>query len=263
MTAAANALDALIARIEEALGTDELSGAYLYGSLVSGDYIEGNSDMDVLVVLADSLDAGTLARLEQMHVAFDEAYPDWHDRVEVQYVPAEQLQRFKSEDMDIAVISPGEPFHAIRAGIDWTQNWYDVQENGRVLRGPEPSAFIPRITIDEFVASIRTYVAEHQERARTMSLRQGAQAYAILTMCRATFTCATGRQISKGQAANWAREEFPAHASLIDWANEVRMGPRSGQYDEDSNTRDLAQAFVLEVAARILGEPARQFKAAN
>lgn len=260
MTSAQSALDALMARIEETLGADGLSGAYLYGSLASGDYIEGTSDLDVLAVLARPLERETLARVGQMHIAFEEDFPVWRDRIEVQYVPKDALQRFKSEEMAIAVISPGEPFHAIRAGIDWTQNWYDIQENGRALRGPGPATFIPRITTDEFVASIRTYVAEHEQRALTMPVRRGTQAYAILTMCRAAFTCETGRQISKGAAAAWARSEMPAHASLIDWARAVRAGPRSDQYIEDVTTREQARAFVHEVAAQILSEPARHFE---
>lgn len=262
-TAAEETAEVLVARIEAVVGSSQLLGAYLYGSLVSGDFVEGSSDIDVLTLLDSALDTPTLKALARLHSTFALDFPDWSDRVEVQYVPAESMRNFKAADMEIAVISPGEPFHAIRAGIGWTQNWFDVRENGRVLRGPDPTLVIPRISVDEFVASIRTYVEEHEVRARSMSLRRGTQAYAILTMCRALYTCSTGMQISKGEAAIWAKNKLPGHSSLIEWATSVRSGTRADRSIEDARTRELARAFVLETAARILREPARHFEAAN
>lgn len=228
--------ETLVSQIEAALKPSKLVGAYLYGSLVHGDYIDGSSDIDLLALVDRALDPGLVDRLGRFHVMFESAHPAWSDRIEVQYVPAAAMRRFKDELMEIAVISPGEAFHTIHAGIDWTQNWYDVRENGRVMRGPIPSEVIPPISVDEFIASIRGYVSEHVERARSTSLKRGTQAYSILTLCRAAYTCETGRQISKSDASVWARTAFPRDAQLIDWASAIRRAPREEQCEDDETT---------------------------
>jgi hypothetical protein len=42
-----------------------------------------------------------------------------------------------------------------------------------------------------------------------------SQAYAILTMCRALYTCTHGAQVSKRKAAEWAAQELPQWSDLI------------------------------------------------
>ena len=68
---------------------DSLVGLYVYGSLVTGDF----------------------DRLDEMHERFIVDHPAWEDRVEVAYVSVSALSGFKTETSDIAVVSPGEPFH--------------------------------------------------------------------------------------------------------------------------------------------------------
>jgi hypothetical protein len=47
-----------------------------------------------------------------------------------------------------------------------------------------------------------------------------AQAYAVLTLCRAAEALATGRQVSKLAAANAGRSRYPEWSTLIDWAQD-------------------------------------------
>jgi hypothetical protein len=49
-------------------------------------------------------------RLGQMHARLAEDHPAWDDLIEVAYVPAPALRRFKTEAGNIAIVSPGEPF---------------------------------------------------------------------------------------------------------------------------------------------------------
>jgi hypothetical protein len=53
-----------------------------------------------------------------MHARLAEDHPAWDDRIEVAYVPTPALRRFKTEAGNIAIVSPGEPFHAKAAGKD-------------------------------------------------------------------------------------------------------------------------------------------------
>lgn len=75
----------LLAEIRGVLG-EQLIGLYLYGSLVTGDYLEGVSDVDLLAATAGNIDGAELAALIQMHARFVDDRPAWDDRIEVAYL---------------------------------------------------------------------------------------------------------------------------------------------------------------------------------
>jgi hypothetical protein len=111
---------------------------YVYGSLVTGDFDKDRSDIDLLAVVDSDVDGDTFDRLDRMHARFVEDHPAWEDRIEVAYVPAPALWNFRTRTDQIAVVSPGEPFHLKAAGKDWLINWYMVREVGVTLCGPVP-----------------------------------------------------------------------------------------------------------------------------
>ncbi len=53
-----------------------------------------------------------------------------------------------------------------------------------------------------------------------------AQAYAIMTLCRALYTICTGEQVSKQKAANWVSDTYPEETEIIAdafvWRTNVR-----------------------------------------
>jgi predicted nucleotidyltransferase len=87
-----------------------LVGLYLFGSLVTGDFETGVSDIDLIAVLADAPNEQLAARLRQMHEDLAQARADWDDRIEVIYISTKGLANCRTETTTIAVISPGEPF---------------------------------------------------------------------------------------------------------------------------------------------------------
>jgi predicted nucleotidyltransferase len=229
-----------------------LVGLYVYGSLVTGDFDKDRSDIDLLAVVdREQVDGATFARLDRMHARFVEEYPAWEDRIEVAYVPAPALRDFRTETSQIAVISPGEPFHLKAAGKDWLLNWYVVREVGMTLYGPPPETQIPDISQAEFVEAVRAQAGAWKEWVYRMRM-PGAQSYAVLTLCRALYTHEHGGQVSKKQAAHWAAERLPEWESLIQrsvaWMSER---PR----DESDDEEGLAETvrFVHDVADRIIG----------
>jgi len=177
-----------------------LVGLYLYGSLVTGDFDKKSSDIDLLAVVRSDVDGDDFDRLDNMHERFIEDHPAWDDRVEVAYVSAPALRKFKTETSNIAVVSPGEPFHLKEAGKDWLMNWYMVREIGVTLFGPSPRTLIPEISKAEFVEAVRDHSRDWAEWVYGMRHR-GAQSYAVLTMCRALYTYTHGEQVSKERAA--------------------------------------------------------------
>jgi predicted nucleotidyltransferase len=220
-------LPALLAGIQTALGPG-LLGAYLYGSIATGDFDVDVSDLDLLVVAETAVNDDAFQRLAGVHNAIVAGWPEWDDRLDIDYVSKEALATFRDHPSQIAVITPGEPFGHKLAGADWLLNWYMVQERGITLIGPPPVTFIGRISRDEFVENVHSYAAEWKTRV----LRVGSQkeeAYVVLTMCRALYAQRKGEQSSKRSAAAWASEAVPEYAPLIAWAVAARDNWRSSE----------------------------------
>jgi Domain of unknown function (DUF4111)/Nucleotidyltransferase domain len=247
-------IEALLDRLTDEIrqsSSGSLVGLYVYGSLVTGDFDKGRSDIDLLAVVDSDIEDETFDRLDGMHARIVEDNPAWEDRIEVAYVPAPALWNFRTRTAQIAVISPGEPFHLKAAGRDYLLNWYTVREVGATLCGPPPDTLIPEISRSEFVEVAREHAEWWKEQVYEMRT-PGAQSYAVLTMCRALYTHTHRRQASKKQAAMWARTYLPQWAPLIqqslDWLSEYHV-------EESDDEAGLLEAvrFVHDVAGRITG----------
>ncbi|HJQ29352.1 MAG TPA: aminoglycoside adenylyltransferase domain-containing protein [Rubrobacter sp.] len=227
-----------------------LVGLYLYGSLVTGDFERESSDIDLLAVVSSDIEGPAFERLDRMHTRFVEEYPAWEDRIEVAYLSATALRRFKRETHSMAVVSPGEPFHTKAAGRDWLINWYTVREIGVTLCGPPPHTLIPEISRLEFVEAAREHAKYWREWVHEMRT-PGSQAYAVLTMCRALYTHTHGEQVSKKKAALWAKAYLPQWAALI----ERSWSRRSDSGDEETDEEEFCESvrFVHDAAGRVGG----------
>ena len=201
-----------------------LVGLYLYGSLVTGDFDPEISDIDMLSVTSHDIDDQEFAQLHNMQNCLVAENPQWEGRIEIQYLAVNALKTFKTQSHQIAVISPGEPFHIKTAGRDWLINWYLVREHGQVLWGPPPQTIIPLITQAEFLEATREHAQYWGEWAKQPRDQRG-QSYAILTLCRSLYACQKGAQASKRQAALWVQAQFPQWASLIQRALVWRKAP--------------------------------------
>ena len=250
----ATEIEALLGHLTDEIrrnSNDSLVGLYVYGSLVTGDFDKGRSDIDLLAVVDADVEGETFGRLDRMHSRFVEVHPAWEDRIEVAYMPAPALWNFRAQTNQIAVVSPGEPFHLKVAGTDWLMNWYTVREFGVTLCGPPPQALIPEISLSEFVEAVREQAKVWKEWVYNMRT-PGAQSYAVLTMCRALYTHTLGIQASKKQAAIWAQAYLPQWSPLIQqsshWLGEVR-GEETG---EEEGVYETVR-FVHDIAGRITG----------
>lgn len=223
---------------------ENLVGVYLYGSVATGDFDTGVSDVDLLAVTSTDLSAAEFAAVRAMHLEVARDNPEWEDRVEVAYLSVAALRSFRSQTSPIAVISPGEPFHMKDAGTDWLANWYCVRENGVALHGPPPHALIAPISREEFAQCIRDYAADWGDRIRD-AREPKLQAYAILTMCRALHTHVTGEQASKKQAALWAQAKLPQWSALIQSALARRDAWRETQVFDAAAHADSVRFVTL------------------
>ena len=246
-------IKSLLDRLTDEIGRSldgSLVGLYVYGSLVTGDFDKESSDIDLLAVVSSDIEGKNFARLDRMHARLVEEYPAWEDRIEVAYLTATALWIFKTETNDMAVVSPGEPFHLKAAGRDWLMNWYTVREIGITLYGPQPRTLIPEISKAEFVEAVREHAKYWEEWVHEMRT-PGSQAYAVLTMCRALYTRTHGEQASKKEAALWARAHLPQWAPLIERSWSRRSDTRDEETDEEAFYETVR--FVRDVACRVRG----------
>lgn len=233
-------------KILETLGRG-LVGLYLYGSLATGDFEPNISDIDLIAVLTQEPDVPATRRLAEMHALVAREEPEWHDRIEVDYVSARGLGHCRTRRTRIARISPGEPLHILEAGCDFMLDWYPARSEGITLVGPPISSVIPPIPRSEYLDEVRKYLASFRTRF-DHDASAGSQAYAILTMCRGFYSIARGGRLSKRDAAIRARQDFPHHKQVIDLA----LAWRSRQWDAEQPdaARSIAEvrAFLDEVA---------------
>lgn len=223
-------LKSLLSRMRQTIH-ERLIGLYLYGSLVTGDFDPGISDIDLLAVTESDITPTESKALSAFHWDFARDNPIWEDRLDIVYLSLPALRDFRFAKSP-TVISPGEPFH-MREGEalrDWLQNWYIVRDAGVTLFGPPPTEIIPAISQQEFEQAVRNYAFEVSERVLHQPSRK-IQAYVILTMCRVLYLLRTGKQTSKRRAAFWACEEFSEWSPLIQSALAWRLAGQEENVD--------------------------------
>ena len=222
----------ILSNLQSILGK-KLVGFYLEGSLVIGDFDLHISDIDLVAALAADIDEQEFAALQKMHTDLARQYTKWDNRIEVCYISLVALNSVRSRTSQIARISPGEPFHWREVNREWLSDWYLLRERGVTLFGQPPEEIVEPIAHDEFIQTIKAQARNWGELVQDMRTRKG-QAYAILTMCRALYTCITGEQVSKKQAALWTQQELPEWSQLIQNALQWREEPTDEQGDDEA-----------------------------
>jgi predicted nucleotidyltransferase len=240
-------IDELSTRIQVSLG-DRLRGLYIFGSLVAGDFDVETSDIDLLAIVESDIEGATLEALKSMHDEIIGSYPEWDDRIEVAYVSVNAIKNFKTRPSRIARISPGEPLHYREMDIQWLMDWYQVQEQGATVFGAPPQQYVPYISTEEFIVSLKNCLPSWEisvRDARTI----GLQSYVILSLCRTLYAIQHRQQISKVAAAEWASREFP------EWSQLMRDALRwRGSADKaDSLSTQAEAASFVEFAIRQAG----------
>jgi hypothetical protein len=226
--------------------SDDLLGSYVFGSLATGGFESGISDVDTVSVLRTDPTSDQLTALGRLHQVIAEEMPTWEDRVEAVYLSSRALATFRTVSSAAARIAPGEPFHAIEVDRRWLVDWYQLREVGIPLRGPSIASFVPEITHSEYVEGVRRHLLTWRDSLDDLG-SQGDQAYVVLTMCRGLRTVRTGDHVSKREGAEWAAEELPEHADLIQDALEWRARSRGGRWIDGTTTRATTARFVETV----------------
>jgi predicted nucleotidyltransferase len=239
-------LEELTDDLRQTLGM-ELVGVSVYGSLVSGGFDPGVSDLDLIAITETPPEDLDLRAIEAMHTAFVERHPAWADRIEVVYVAREAVASFRTSSTRMAVISPGEPFHMRpEPPIEWVQNWYLVRETGVLLHGEPATSLIPPVEWSEFAAASRRYAVDLAGRD-VSRMSPGGLAYTVLTLCRAEETLIGRRHTSKQEAAAIAQLRHPESAAMLVEALRCRLARGDAGFDSPA-VRSAAIGFIGDVA---------------
>jgi predicted nucleotidyltransferase len=216
------ALTALAADIKEHFG-ERLLGLYVFGSLVTGDFYPGRSDLDLITVLdRDVAEGADLAALRDLHERFERDRPEWRDRIEVLYIGRDVLATFAAAPTGtVARISPGEPLHLreLEGNVGWLLDWHGVL-TGETLFAPAPPSIGPDVSDARFRDAVRSQLREMAETARQPSVAYvpAHQGYIVATVCRALYSLATGQQTSKERAVAWLAQRRPDLADFL-WSS--------------------------------------------
>lgn len=232
-------LTLLLADLRAALG-DRLVALYLYGSVVSGGFDPGISDVDLVAVVEGRVEELDLAALDAVHRRVIERDARWADRLEIVYAARQTLAELRPDD-ELAVISPGEAFHLTGPAVDWLGNWYLVRQAGVTLTGPPAADLIAPISRARFLQAVERYL---------VYLRGvDSPGYEVLSACRAICTLNTGKACSKQEGASWARARMPEWEWLIDAALAHRLSRGKTGFSGERD-RSAARAFVDLMARR-------------
>jgi len=224
---------------------DNLVGVYLYGSLITGDFDPGISDIDLVVVLNQALDEAEFESLHKLHQGIIERQPEWQDRLELAYISAVGLRTFRSRSSAIGIISPGEPFHILEAGSDWLISWHALREDGVALTGPPINTLIDDIPTTEYLQAVAEHIRHYRDSVKKPHNKQ-ALSYIVLTVARGIYTLAHCRPASKAKAAAWAKARYPQWAELIERAWSWRANPQSDLLTAEQ-IRPEIEAYVCDM----------------
>src|SRR5689334_4215525 len=99
-------LQTLLAGARAVLGL-QLVGMYLYGSLSSGGFNAGSSDIDFVVITETALPPETVAGLEALHRRLWAAGSYWAAHLEGAYVPRADWRRYDPAMPPVPTVNEG------------------------------------------------------------------------------------------------------------------------------------------------------------
>lgn len=240
-------LSVLLLGVQAALGP-RLVGLYLYGSLAAGDFDPRRSDIDFLVVTAGELPDGLFRTLADMHAGLAASGVAWMKKLEGVYLPEAALRCHDPAQM-APYLGVDRPLAMEPLGRGWVIERHTLREHGVAVAGPSLRPLIDPVSPDDLRQAVRAILTDWWARQLTDSsfLRPVEyQAFAVLSMCRALHTLATGELASKLAAARWALQTLDARwAALIGRALAWPDGP---QPDSLPETLDFIR-YTLEKSA--------------
>jgi predicted nucleotidyltransferase len=204
-------LNLLLSSAREILD-DQFVGMYLYGSLASGDFNPGTSDIDFLVVTTDVLSESKVSELEDMHSRIWATGLKWASKLEGAYVPQELIRCHDPNGRPCPAVNEGQ-FYVASLGSDWVIQRHIVRECEGALAGADPKTLIDPVSPDDIRGAVLGVLQEWwfpmlEDPSWLANHGSEYHAFAVLTMCRALYALEHGTVVSKPTAAKWVQNEL-------------------------------------------------------
>lgn len=263
----------------KALLKENFIGAYVHGSLATGDFTTF-SDFDVVVIIHKDIAQEEIQPLQQLHHRlYEELKSPWGQRLELSYVPIDIFRRRKDEPRD----PPNEPRSnnwidpSTQASPKYYPFWYldnganqlvrsehdntqvvrwTVREKGIVLEGPDPKTIIDPVSKMDLINDMKdTFNLISLKWNNTNSLNSlGMQTFFVTLCCRAQHCLDTGIIASKKVATEWALQALEEkYRGLIKEAYESWLGDRTPLFTISSNNNavKLTMSLINDTAAAL------------
>jgi hypothetical protein len=196
----------------QAILAEQFLGLYLVGSLALGDFNPQTSDIDWIVITQAEISSVHFDALQALHAEFDQSGSPWANKVEAVYVPKAALNQPAATSAVYPQIERGTKLFLAPLETGWVFQRYILREQGVIVVGPQPRAWIDPIDPDEMRQAAATLSSGWLEQSRqdpdwiAWARQQNSLSFIVLTLCRLLYSLGTGQVASKPAAARWAGE---------------------------------------------------------
>jgi predicted nucleotidyltransferase len=192
---------------------DTLVGVYLHGSLATGGFNPARSDVDLLVVVRESLTTERRRRLAELLLTASGAPAP----LEISVLTAGALHPWRHpaphdfhfseswRDRARAGLATGAPVHALTGGVDpdLAAHITHLRDRGIVLCGPPIADIFPEVPRRDYLDAILADVRE------ALDALDGNPVYGVLNALRVTRFLEDGALTSKAEAGEWGLTAMP------------------------------------------------------
>jgi hypothetical protein len=235
-------VDHLAGRIAAAL-QDRLHGVILHGSLATGDFLPGRSDIDLLAVVDTAPTDEQAAAVRQLAVTADLGDAAGLDLHVVTADVAAAVHRAPAVELHVGRYASGvEVSRHVAADPDLPVELAMARSVGRALRGPAPQQVIGEVP----AAWVRDRGRHWLITWQGLTDDDEHAAHMVLTACRIWRFAVEGVHCGKARAATWAAGRDPSLVAIGSALHRYTTGRRE----------PIQPSAIGRVLSRVLGETA-------
>lgn len=221
--------DVVVGFAEEVRPVADVAAFYAGGSLATGDFQPGVSDLDLVALVQEPLGAAQQDRLRSLHAAVMRDEPR-AAKLHCVYAPVADLADVDTEHLTWA---HGELYRRPFSGVARAE----ILRHGITVYGPPPEALIPPVSPVALDAAVRAELSGYWSKAVAkphLWLQDVYVDLGLLTLARAEATLTEGRLITKREAL----PRLPRFGVAVELVREIEK-------------RREGQPVVMSVGARL------------
>jgi hypothetical protein len=233
---------ALTSETVQVLGVSEVVAVILHGSLASGDYVSGVSDIDILVVVREPPPQSAMRELEHSVRMIAQRHGMWLDYRVVTIDTARQPPQEPAMEFYIGLhpgVPGGEVIHGPVAEKDLLFEFAICREHGRSLFGGPATEVIGAVR-ESWLLDLGDAVLQ---RWQQIGYEEACADLMVFTACRLWCRAIERRHLSKAAAARWVLSRAPGD-----------IAPRLAlQRRESDPNGDVVPDAVMDLLATVRG----------